>query len=293
MNSAKEFFLFNRLHHQRISGILNKINTDLFSESGCYFAGGTAIALLLGEYRESVDIDFLCSKESFKQMRELAGTGIQAYFKEPVVLLREPRIDQYGIRFLLDLKDGLKPIKFEVIHEGYLPELRAHKHDICGVKTLHQEDLMACKIMSTSDRGLDKATKSRDIIDLIMLSHSYGGISERVILKVETNYGTFSSRLVQAKKILENVEHRNLCFKDLDVSEQAQYLVKNLAEKKDQDVLPSLRSGAFEVNTETEEGSTFSLMPESGNRSPLDIQGIKTDLSTKEILSYLRESRKD
>ncbi len=247
MNLAKEFFLFNRPHHRRISNLLNKVNVNLFSEVGCYFGGGTAICLLLGEYRESVDIDFLCSKESFNKMRQIAYAGVQSYFNDPIKIFRDPHIDQYGVRFFVDLQDGNPPIKMEIVHEGFLPTLKADELDILGVKTLHRDDLMACKIMSTSDRGLDKVTKSRDLIDLLMLSQSYGGIPERVISKVETNYGTFSSRLIQAKKLLENLEYRNLCFKDLDVSEKAQHLVKSLSEKEDHEVLHFLRSGVFET----------------------------------------------
>ncbi len=39
------------------------------------------------------------------------------------------------------------------------------------------------------------------------------------------------------------------------------------------------------------DGSTFSLVPELQPRSPLDIKGIKTGVSTKEIVSFVRESR--
>ena len=39
------------------------------------------------------------------------------------------------------------------------------------------------------------------------------------------------------------------------------------------------------------DGSTFSLVPELQPRSPLDIKGIKTSVSTKEIVSFVRESR--
>jgi hypothetical protein len=40
----------------------------------CYFGGGTAMALRYGEYRESVDIDFLVSDlAGYREMRQLLG----------------------------------------------------------------------------------------------------------------------------------------------------------------------------------------------------------------------------
>ncbi len=50
------------------------------------------------------------------------------------------------------------------------------------------------------------------------------------------------------------------------------------------------RSG--KVLIRRKDGSTFSLTPETQPRSPLDVKGIKTDISTQEIVSFVRESRK-
>lgn len=53
--------MFERPHHQRIHEVLLALDAPLLREHRCYFGGGTAIALTLGEYRESVDMDFLVS----------------------------------------------------------------------------------------------------------------------------------------------------------------------------------------------------------------------------------------
>ena len=53
--------MYKRPHHQQIAGVLDSMNADFLRDTKCYFGGGTAIALLLSEYRESVDIDFLCA----------------------------------------------------------------------------------------------------------------------------------------------------------------------------------------------------------------------------------------
>ena len=54
-------YMFKRAHHNRILQVLQAFDPSVLSEAKCYFGGGTAIVLQLEEYRESVDIDFLCS----------------------------------------------------------------------------------------------------------------------------------------------------------------------------------------------------------------------------------------
>jgi hypothetical protein len=51
--------MFKRPHHQRIARVLAALDADLLHRHACWFGGGTCIALKQGEYRESVDIDFL------------------------------------------------------------------------------------------------------------------------------------------------------------------------------------------------------------------------------------------
>ena len=52
---------FNRPHHQKIAHVLSSLDKKKLLDASCYFGGGTAIALKYGEYRESVDIDFMVS----------------------------------------------------------------------------------------------------------------------------------------------------------------------------------------------------------------------------------------
>jgi len=40
-----------------------------------------------------------------------------------------------------------------------------------------------------------------------------------------------------------------------------------------------------------QDGSTFSLTPEIETKSPLDIKGVNTDITTTEVVSFVRESR--
>ena len=44
--------MFTHPHHQRIAKVLASLDADLLKQHNCLFAGGTAIALGYGEYRE-------------------------------------------------------------------------------------------------------------------------------------------------------------------------------------------------------------------------------------------------
>lgn len=65
--------MFKRTHHQHIASVLEALNADLLLKLRCYFGGGTAIALCHGEYRESVDMDFMTSDATaHRELRTLA-----------------------------------------------------------------------------------------------------------------------------------------------------------------------------------------------------------------------------
>ena len=61
--------MFERPHHQRIAHVLAALDADALRQHACLFGGGTCIALRYGEYRESVDIDFLVSDACMFQTR--------------------------------------------------------------------------------------------------------------------------------------------------------------------------------------------------------------------------------
>lgn len=52
---------FARSHHRLVAMALGCLDAAMLREHRCLFAGGTALALRFGEYRESVDIDFVVS----------------------------------------------------------------------------------------------------------------------------------------------------------------------------------------------------------------------------------------
>lgn len=95
--------------------------------------------------------------------------GIDLLFRSPVEVLRQARIDQYGIRCALSV-DGA-PIKLEIVFEGRVALADPGPGDkIAGVWALALEDKVATKLMANSDRWADGAMMSRDLIDLAMLT---------------------------------------------------------------------------------------------------------------------------
>jgi hypothetical protein len=50
-----------RPRHRLVWRVLESMNPALLTSTRCYFGGGTRIVLELDEYRESIDVGFLCS----------------------------------------------------------------------------------------------------------------------------------------------------------------------------------------------------------------------------------------
>ena len=185
--------LFERPHHQRIARVLSALNGPMLRANRCWFAGGTALALRFGEFRESVDIDFCVSDVAgYRTLRELlAGAGGIKPILGPggmVRQVRELRADQYGLRTMLDV-DGFE-IKFEIIREARI-ELDDPDEDsgICGVATLGRLDMAATKLLANSDRWADDGTFSRDVIDLAMMRPGRALLNKST-MKAEVAYGS-------------------------------------------------------------------------------------------------------
>jgi len=180
--------MFERPHHQRIAKVLHALNADLLVETQCYFGGGTAIVLLLSEYRQSLDIDFLCASNiGYRLLRNtISQYSLGALLNTPIKHLREVRADRYGIRTVLEV-DGV-PIKLELVSEGRIA-LNGGVHPALRVPTLAREDMYAEKLLANADRGLDKSTLSRDIIDLAMMIGQWGAIPRAAWDKAKMAYG--------------------------------------------------------------------------------------------------------
>lgn len=189
--------MFKRLHHQYIARVLNTLNAPLLLENQCLFGGGTAIALRYGEYRESVDIDFLVSEiECYRNLRQLmtSPSGIVTILHEDTGKLQQSRpvrADQYGIRTML-LVDNYST-KFEIILEGRIHlDSPDPQDEICGIATLTLLDRVTSKLLANSDRWRDDAVFGRDLIDLAMMEPNRK-LMQAAMAKAEKPYG-FSIR---------------------------------------------------------------------------------------------------
>jgi hypothetical protein len=179
---------FKKPEHRIIAEALGLMDHRFLTANQCWFGGGTAIFMKFGEYRRSLDVDFLCADaDGYRELRTCAAErGVKAFFPDPVEAVRDFQIDQYGLRTVVRLKG--QTIRFEIIREGRI-KLQGHfDHDL-NVSTLVSADMFAEKLLANADRCQDRATAYRDAIDLGMLIGAYGEIPIEALGKVQTAYG--------------------------------------------------------------------------------------------------------
>lgn len=164
---------FRREHHRLIARLLKRLNARLLLESQCYFGGGTRIALELGEFRESRDIDFLCaSRQGFRTLREsITQKSLGSLMLTPVALAREVRADRDGIRTFFAVDSTT--IKFEIVLEGRIDLAGAMDRKL-RVPVLDTDHMVAEKLLANADRGMDESTHARDLVDLAFIAASLG-----------------------------------------------------------------------------------------------------------------------
>ena len=202
--------MFERPHHQRIAHVLAALSGDLLRQHGCLFGGGTCIALRHGEYRESVDIDFLVSDAAgYRELRQLVtgAQGLNALLRpgaEPLTVGREVRADQYGLRTQVQMDGQL--IKFEVVREARMAlEAPGNSDVISGIATLTLLDLAASKLLANSDRQADDGVFSRDVIDLAMMNLRLP-LLQAALAKAELAYGASVAR--DLAKAIDRLQER-------------------------------------------------------------------------------------
>ena len=200
--------MFERPHHRDVALVLQSLDSQALSQHRCYFGGGTAMALRYGEYRESVDIDFMVSNlAGYRELRQLLGNvhGLQPIVRAglQLELAREVRADQYGIR--TQVRSGTSTIKFEIVLEARIELAAPGTADIiCGIQTLAPIDLAAGKLLANADRWADDAVYSRDLIDLAMMDADRP-LLEAACVKAEAAYGDAVRRsLAQAVDALRS-----------------------------------------------------------------------------------------
>lgn len=210
-----------RPHHQRVLNLLNSLSAELLEKTACYFGGGTRIVLELNEYRESLDVNFLCAnQDGYRELRNQVNTqSLGAIFTHQPTLLREVRADMYGIRTFVEI--DAQPVKFEIIREAritlagtYIPGL--------PVPSLDHSSSIAEKFLANTDRGLDKSTRSRDLIDLAFMVGNWADDEVSVGLELaEAAYGASVLNLLKSTvEIFDDDDYRKQCLTELEVRDK-------------------------------------------------------------------------
>lgn len=187
---------FRRPEHRAVSAVLQAMDAAFLLECRCWFGGGTAIVLGLGEYRLSRDIDFLCAdQDGYRRLRERAGgLGGAPLFGPGVAIARALRADQYGIRGIVGVA-GMA-LRFEIVREARIA-LAGAIDPALAVPVLAAEDQAAEKLLANADRGRDRASGYRDAVDLGMIALRRRGIPDAARDKAERAYGAEVPRVLR------------------------------------------------------------------------------------------------
>jgi Nucleotidyl transferase AbiEii toxin, Type IV TA system len=212
-----------------------------FSGHQCYFGGGTLIALQHGEYRESRDVDFRVSDlDAYRELRGFVTTdGLAGLFTEPVKQLRDARMDQFGIRTLIEVDEV--PIKFEIVLEARIALDRPPAEQaVCGVSALTPVDQVAEKLLANSDRWADDDTDSRDLIDLAMMLKG-GRIPRLALEKAGRAYNSIEADLQKAKTHIERPGRLARCMAHLQMTQPPALVLDRIRKLKPAPVPASRR----------------------------------------------------
>ncbi len=216
--------MFRREKHVLVAKILDGLRSEVLEHHATAFAGGTRIALELNEYRESHDVDFLCSDtRGYAELRTLVrdkGPTVLVASEAELSFPREPRIDQYGIRFPVVV--GGVSIRFEIVNEGRIELGPFVRLPNLPVSCLSADDCFAEKLLANSDRWADRDVLSRDLIDLAMLARPTGVIPYAALQRAEAAYGTVTRRDFEKARaaFLRSAEHRERCFDGLSIEDR-------------------------------------------------------------------------
>lgn len=198
--------------------VLEALNRELLSAAKCYFGGGTRIVLELDEYRESVDVDLLCSdRGGYRTLRSMVTQrSLGSILCRSIDLVRDVRADMYGIRTFLMVDD--RPVKFEIISEGRI-SLTGDAVAPFPVDVLDRTSCMAEKLLAHADRGRDDSTHARDLVDLAFMAGSWPEAHPRAAMAIaESAYGDAVARELGAGlSRFDDSDYRRRCLDALSV----------------------------------------------------------------------------
>lgn len=210
-----------RPRHRTVIRALAALDAAFLEQAQCYFGGGTRIVLALGEYRESADIDFLCSsREGYRALRgTVSNRSLGDIGRARLKLAREVIADRYGIRTVLEV--GADKLKLEIILEGRISLTGGPAHGLT-VASLDAASCCAEKFLANADRWGDESALGRDVIDLAFMAAKWGREPLHTGLATATEaYGKAAAGEAKraATKMLERADWRRRCVAALTVSD--------------------------------------------------------------------------
>lgn len=212
-----EFMEFQIGHHQRIYRVLENLNHEFLSECHAYFGGGTLLALDLGEYRTSNDIDFICAVGAdYRQLRNALGNHSPQLLLQHNSGLEIDRFttDQYGIRMSI-VVDGIA-IKTEIIAEARFTLDEPRQPSWSPVECLSITDCFASKLLANADRYPDPGVYARDLIDLAFLRNQQP-IPALAIEKAEAAYNVITPLRSALTRFQADPDLRSRCYDNLAI----------------------------------------------------------------------------
>ena len=149
--------------------MLNSLSAELLESTACFFGGGTRIVLEMNEYRESLNVDYLCADQNgYRELRNLvSNSSLDGIFSKPPTLLRDVRADMYGIRTFVEV--DAQPVKFEIIREARSNLTGAQVSDL-PIPCLNHSSAVAEKFLANADRGLELAQTAYGDVVLKLLN---------------------------------------------------------------------------------------------------------------------------
>jgi Nucleotidyl transferase AbiEii toxin, Type IV TA system len=212
---SSEFMKFQIGHHQRIYRVLENLNHEFLSDCHAYFGGGTLLALDLGEYRTSNDIDFICAVGTdYRTLRNTIGQHSPQMLLRPNSGLKISRFttDQYGIRMSIVVDDI--PIKTEIIAEARFTPDEPRKPNWSPVDCLSITDCFASKLLANADRYADPGVHARDLIDLAFLRNQQP-IPSLAIEKAAGAYEVMAPLRSALTRFQADPDLRSRCYESL------------------------------------------------------------------------------
>lgn len=208
-----------KTHHQLIRTALENFNQDFLEENRIIFGGGTRIALELDEYRESIDIDFLCpDKQSFRAVRqEVSEYSLGNLVKKDFLYPRGIRSDRDAVRCFIEINKTRVKLEF-VSFADY--QLKADPNAPFSVPALSKSSCYLTKILANADRYTE--TPYKDIFDILAMFSSWGEIPEDAWEEADAHYGksvVVNNLIKSCNQIAQNkLKYKTIAIEELDIS---------------------------------------------------------------------------